>query len=66
MKKKFLIKAATIFLLSFLFFFLKLNVNSAKAFCQDQLQTAKVQNNLSQMKINSFEVFPFDDFLIRI
>jgi hypothetical protein len=66
MEKRFLIKTGIIFLLSFLFFFLKLNVNSAKAFCENQLETVKVQNNLSQMEINSFEVFPFDDFLIRI
>jgi hypothetical protein len=66
MKKSFLMKTGIIFLLSFLFFFLKLNVNSAKAFCENQLETVKVQNNLSQMEINSFEVFPFDNFLIKI
>jgi hypothetical protein len=66
MKKSFLMKTGIIFLLSFLFFFLKLNVNSAKAFCEDQFQTVKVQSNLPQMEINSFEVFPFDNFLIKI
>jgi hypothetical protein len=66
MKKSFLMKTGIIFLLSFLFFFLKLNVNSAKAFCEDQFQTVKVQSNLTQMEINSFEVFPFDNFLIKI
>jgi len=66
MKKAFLIKAGIIFLLSFIFFFLKLNVNTAKAFCDNHPQSIKMQNNLTRMESNSFEVFPFDDFLIKI
>ena len=66
MKKTFLIKAVIIFLLSFIFFFLKLNVNSAKAFCDNHSHSINMQNNLTRMEINSFEVFPFDDFLIKI
>lgn len=66
MKKRFLIKTSIIFSLVFLFFFLKLNVNSAQAFCENHSQTIELQTNLTHMEINSFEVFPFDDFLIKI
>jgi hypothetical protein len=65
MKKSFLIKT-TIILCIFLCFFFIWQVNTVKAFCEIEERCMKVQDHLSPAEIHSFEVFPFDDFLIKV
>jgi hypothetical protein len=66
MKRVFLIKTTIVFYLSIIFF-LMWKVNTAKAFCEIQKQCNRMENHFfTPSEINSFGVFPFDDFLIKV
>lgn len=65
MKKRFLVKTIIVLCLFLCFLFIW-RVNTAKAFCEFQKRCTRLQDHLTPAEINSFEVFPFDNFLIKM
>lgn len=65
MKKSFLIKATIVYYL-LCCFFLIWQINTAKGFCESRKACVRIQKQPDTTEINSYEVFPFDDFLIKV